>query len=310
MKWYKKGVICSHKDFDLPWYKSNTMVPTPFITSDGTLRILLTFCDQDNVGRIGFVDVDPDDPSKILGHSAKPSLDIGERGAFDDHGVVTASVVRNGDELWLYYSGYQLGVSYPYTIFSGLAISEDDGLTFRRYSRVPILDRTEKEMFSRCAPIVVKEGGLYKMWYLADYKTGWVDNRGKLQPHYITKYLTSDDGIHWGMDEGTHCFTFKGDLEHGLAKPSVWRQGQLYRMIYSIRHLETGYRLGYAESPDGIFFERQDEKVGIDVSPTGWDSEMICFGSVLQKKDKTYLFYCGNHYGLDGFGFAELSNDN
>ena len=76
-------------------------------------------------------------------------------------------------------------------------------------------------------------------------------------------------------------------------------------MMYSIRKLSNGYRLGYAESDDGIKFTRMDDKVGIDVSETGWDSEMICFGSRLQYKDKTYLFYCGNKYGLDGFGYAE-----
>ena len=309
MRWKKKGIICSRQSFDLPWYRKNTMVPTPFITAAGGLRILLTFCDPDNVGRIGYVDVDPADPAKILGHSERPALDVGERGAFDDHGVVTASVLRRGEELWLYYSGYQLGVSYPYTIFSGLAVSRDEGLSFQRHSRVPILDRTEKEMHSRCAPVVLMEEGRFKMWYLADFGNGWVENHGKLQPYYVTKYMESTDGIHWDDAEGEHCLAFKDPAEHGLAKPSVWKQGGRYRMIYSIRHRERGYRLGYAESADGIHFERKDDQVGIDVSETGWDSGMICFGSVLQLGSKTYLFYCGNQYGLDGFGFAELSGD-
>jgi hypothetical protein len=234
---------------------------------------------------------------------------VGERGAFDDHGVVTASVLKNGSELWLYYSGYNLGVSTPYSIFSGLAVSKDEGATFKRYSRVPILDRTEAEMHSRCAPIVAREGGAFRMWYLADVDGGWVDNKGKLQPRYLTKHLRSQDGIHWGSAEGEHCFAFADEKEHGLAKPSVWMEGGRYRMIYSIRHLDKGYRLGYAESADGIHFERMDGLVGIDVSPQGWDSEMQCFASVLKQGAKTRLFYCGNRYGLDGFGYAELSEE-
>jgi len=309
VNWQKKGLICSHQSFSLPWYRKNTMVPTPYVTTDGRLRIFLTFCDADNVGRVGYVDCDPSNPGRILGYSERPSLDVGERGAFDDHGVVTASALRQGKELWLYYSGYQLGVSYPYSIFSGLAISKDEGLSFRRYSRVPILERTQAEMHSRCAPIVMEEGGGFRMWYLGDYRGGWVDNRGKLQPYYVTKHMRSADGIDWGSAEGEHCFSFQDDKEHGLAKPSVWVEGGRYRMIYSIRHLDKGYRLGYAESEDGVRFERQDGRVGIDVSAEGWDSGMICFGSVLRHEGKTLLFYCGNHYGMDGFGYAELERE-
>jgi hypothetical protein len=33
---------------------------------------------------------------------------------------------------------------------------------------------------------------------------------------------------------------------------------------------------------------------------------MIAFAERLQYRDRTYLFYCGNHYGMDGMGYAEL----
>lgn len=309
MKWDKRGLICSHKSFDLPWYRRNTMVPTPFVTRSGGLRVLLTFCDQDNVGRVGWVDLDPAQPSRILGHSRRPSLDVGAPGAFDDHGVVTASVLRRGDELWLYYSGYRLASERPYTIFAGLAISDDEGLSFRRHSSEPLLGPTDAEPWSRCAPIVLQQDGQWRMWYLGDHGGGWIDNGGKLQPRYVTKHLRSADGLRWGDAEGEACLEFQDPREHGLAKPSVWRDGERWRMIYSIRHTQLGYRLGYAESADGVRFKRQDGRVGIDVSAQGWDSEMLCFGSVLQQQGKTRLFYCGNHYGLDGFGYADLASD-
>ena len=46
----------------------------------------------------------------------------------------------------------------------------------------------------------------------------------------------------------------------------------------------------------------------IDVSPTGWDAEMICYPAVINVKGKTYLFYNGNNNGETGFGVAELIN--
>lgn len=307
MKWNKKGLICSHKTFDLTWYKKNTMVPVPYLLDDNTLRIFLTFCDEKNIGRIGFVDVNPENPSEILDFSKEPVIDIGSDGCFDDNGVITASVLKDNDELLLYYSGYQLGVKVPYTIFSGLAISEDNGHSFVKYSNTPILDRINDERSSRAAPIVLKDNNKYKMWYTGDYKSGWIKNEaGKSLPYYYIKYIESSSPKEWKDKEGINCLEFLNEDEHGLAKPCIWKEDSKYKMIYSIRTLSKAYRLGYAESNDGIKFVRMDDEVGIDVSGTGWDSEMICFGSRFEYKDKVYLFYCGNKYGLDGFGYAEL----
>jgi hypothetical protein len=307
MKWDKKGLICSHETFELEWYKKNTMVPLPYLVDDKRLRIFITMCDEKNVGRIGYVDVDPGNPREIIDYRKEPVIDIGEAGMFDDNGVVTASVLRDDDGLRLYYSGYQLSEKVPYYIFSGLAISKDNGETFTKYSKTPILGATAKEPNSRCSPCVMKEGDSYKLWYLADFKDGWLDNKGHRTPYYLTKYITSKDGITWPTEEGIHCVDFSNEDEHGISKPSVWKEDGIYKMIYSIRYLSKGYRMGYAESIDGARFVRMDDHIGIDVSESGWDSEMICFGIPYKYKDKTYLFYCGNHYGIGGFGYAELA---
>jgi hypothetical protein len=96
------------------------------------------------------------------------------------------------------------------------------------------------------------------------------------------------------------------DKEFSLGRPWVLKLEGIYKMFYSIRYLEKLYRIGYAESLDGINWERKDEKVGIDVSKNGWDSEMICYLSVITVEDKTFLFYNGNNNGETGFGYAEL----
>lgn len=306
MKWEKKGLICSHESFDLPWYKKNTMVPVPYLIDDNCLRIFINMCDSENMGRIGYVDVNPDNPSEILDYSKTPALDIGNIGCFDDNGVVTASMLEVGDELWAYYSGYQLCKKIPYLVFGGLAISKDKGKSFKRYSDVPVLDRIHGEINSRCAPVVYKDNGIFKMYYLGDDKISWTEYKGKALPCYTTKYLESEDGINWPQKIGENCIELQDEDEHGLPMPCVWFEDGIYKMIYSIRYKSKGYRLGYAESENGIKFTRMDEKIGIDVSAEGWDSDMICYAKTFNYKNKTYLFYCGNHYGMSGFGYAEL----
>jgi len=73
-----------------------------------------------------------------------------------------------------------------------------------------------------------------------------------------------------------------------------------------IIYLELSYRIGYAESSNGVDWKRKDNDVGIDVSPSGWDSEMIEFPYVFDNKDTRYMLYCGNGFGKTGFGYAIL----
>lgn len=308
MRWQKKGLICSRDTLNLSWYKKNTMVPVPYLVNETRLRIFVTMCDESNVGRIGYVDVAPHDPSQILGYSKTPVVDIGEDGCFDDNGVVTASILKDGDALYLYYSGYQTCVKVPYLIFAGVAVSNDNGLSFTKLSsRVPILDRVVGEVATRCVPTVMKEDRNFRMWYTADTGSGWVSGKEKKLPLYNLKHLTSRSPFEWPREKGEVAVDLRADGdEHGIAKCTVWKEDGLYKIIYSIRSLSKGYRLGYGMSPDGIHFTRLDDQVGIDVSLSGWDSEMIAFAERLQVREKTYLFYCGNHYGMAGMGYAEL----
>ncbi|MDR3088446.1 MAG: hypothetical protein LBU39_01340 [Desulfobulbaceae bacterium] len=100
---------------------------------------------------------------------------------------------------------------------------------------------------------------------------------------------------------------FAHDGEHAIARPSVLRDPDGWKMWYSFRG-ET-YRIGYAESPDGLVWTRLDEQAGIDVSATGWDTEMIEYPFVFDHAGRRYMLYNGNGYGKTGFGLAVLEKD-
>jgi hypothetical protein len=73
-------------------------------------------------------------------------------------------------------------------------------------------------------------------------------------------------------------------------------------MWYSYRG--PSYRLGYAESADGLRWQRMDEAIGIAPSPSGWDSESMCYAQVFDHAGQRYMVYNGNGYGRSGFGLA------
>lgn len=303
MKWEKKGLVYV-PDGSLDWAVHYAFPPTPIRLSRDVLRIYVAFCDAHTVGRIGYVDVDPLDPSRLLKVSQRPVLDIGSPGAFDENGVVPTSIVAHDGKLYLYYVGFQLGQKIRYYQFQGLAISEDGGETFARARRVPIIDRSDAETANRTSAFVMRDEGLFKMWYSGGSE--WEVARGKSLPVYNLRYLESQDGVTWGS-EGHVCVDFASIDEHAIGRPWVLRDARGYRLFYSVRSHSKGYRLGYAESTDGVAWTRKDDQVGLDVSAEGWDSEMAQYSGVITVEGRTYMFYNGNNCGQTGFGYAVLA---
>src|ERR1043166_3612757 len=210
MKWVKKGLIYA-PDGSVRWARKYAYPASPLLMHDNTLRIYLAFCDDNMVGRAGYVDLDVDNPSVIRGVSSQPVLDIGEPGAFDENGVVPTSVIRVGELIYMYYVGYQLGYKVRYFQFQGLAISADGGNSFTRYSRVPVLDRSDRELLNRASAFVMHDDGIFRMWYVGGSE--WITAHGKTLPTYNMRYLESADGKTWGK-EGRVCLVFQNDNTH------------------------------------------------------------------------------------------------
>ena len=72
----------------------------------------------------------------------------------------------------------------------------------------------------------------------------------------------------------------------------------------TVRNKKDSYRIGYADSADGVRWERKDHLAGIDISGEGWDANMIAYPHVLDWRGQRFLFYNGNGFGKSGFGYA------
>src|SRR2546423_1859379 len=162
MKWRKQGLIYGPKDRSSSWAQAWALQPTPFLRDDGRIRVFTGFRTLEGVSRVGFVDVNAENPAQVLRVSQTPALDIGVPGAFDENGVVPCAIVERDGRLFLYYAGYQLGRRVKFYVFSGLAISDDGGETFHRHRQVPVCDRTEREMFFRVIHSIMFEDGRWR----------------------------------------------------------------------------------------------------------------------------------------------------
>lgn len=307
MRWKKLGLIWEPNDCKW-WARSHSMAPTALRMSDDAIRIFITSLDEHGVGRPGYVDVDSHDPTRIRKVSEAPLMDVGMPGCFDDNGVVCSCVIADSQRsLYMYYVGFETLTRIRYRLFTGLALSSDGGETFHRVSQAPILDRIDAELFFRGAPFVVKDAKVYRMWYVAGSE--WVTINHKVLPVYDLRYLESEDGIRW-PNAGKIAMPVTNDDEHGFGRPWVVPRGpDDYQLFYCIRKRSLqSYRLGYAESRNGLEWTRKDDEVGLTVSETGWDSEMICNPCLIDVEGKRYMFYNGNRYGSTGFGCAVLES--
>ena len=293
--WQKIGLLIE-PDRRLWWSRTHAMVPTPLMLGDGLCRVYYSGRDDQNRSHIGWALVDLNTTPKVLERSIEPILSPGELGCFDDNGVTPSCVVDRKDGLYLYYLGWNPGSTVRMHLFGGLAISTDGGATFTRWSRAPILERCPTDPFLNTAPWVIRDGPKWRIYYVSG--VGWVHRD---LPRYLIKTGVSGDGRIWQRD-GAVCIDFNNDEEVALARPYVVRDDDSYKMWFS--HKGGEYRMGYAESADGIHWDRDDSKVWLEPSVDGFDSVMVEYAAVVNHAGQSIMFYNGDNYGADGIGVA------
>lgn len=301
MGWQKQGLVIESPP-PVSWAASHAMVP--FVESiEGGQR--LYFSGRDSMGRsvTGYADGDSREPQSLR-FASGPILEPGPLGTFDESGAMGSSLVVHDGRKYLYYIGWTRGVSVPFYTFVGGAVSEDGGETFERVSAGPLLERSDVDPYLTTSPWVLIDNGIWRMWYASG--TGWQVAEEGPQHRYHIRYAESADGINWRRT-GRVCIDYRNEDEYAIARPCVVKTGDRYRMWYSYRG--DAYRIGYAESVDGLDWERKDLEAGIDASAEGWDSEMIEYPCVFEHGGGLFMLYNGNGYGATGIGLAVLESD-
>lgn len=300
MKWEKRGLIYKPKS-ELYWQKSHAALPTILYLGRDVYRVFFTSRDLENRTYVGYFDWLIGDPGEIIGYSDEPILLAGRMGTFDFQGVQATSVIKCDNKLFLYYLGWTKAEPSPLFYTSiGLAISLDCGDTFQKHSEAPIMERSKYDPWMVSGGTVKVENGLWRMWYLSGISFEIID--GKPRSKYNIKYAESLDGINWNR-EGVIAIDLRDD-ETNISRLSIIEEDGLYKAWFPFKKRSMGYRIGYAESIDGIRWERMDVDVGIDVSSDSWDSEALDKVEVLKHKGKKYMLYNGNEFGKGGIGLA------
>lgn len=299
-RWISRGLVF-RPDSSRWWMRTHACAPVPVHLGQTVYRVYFAGRDDENRSHVGWFDMDLERPDDILAVSQQPVLAPGPLGHFDDHGIYAASAVRDGGSILLYTIGWNPGVPRPLFYASiGRAVSDDNGATFRKIGRAPILQRSEHDPCGVTGPCVLKEGNFWRMWYVSGYR--WEAINGTPVSFYNIKYAESHDGALW-QRAGVVAIDHATPDERNIARPWIVREGAVYRAWFAYG-AGRGYRIGYAESLDGIRFVRRDEEIAFRYSGQGFDDEATAHPAVVCCKGRWYMFYNGNGYGRDGIGLA------
>jgi predicted GH43/DUF377 family glycosyl hydrolase len=305
MAWVKKGLVYGPSG-EADWMRSHAQIPTALARGD-TIRLYITVRPEQKISMTTFVDVDMKDPSRVLYVHKKPILPLGGQGTFDEFGVMPSAALEVNGDIWLYTIGWTRGHTVPYLNAIGLAISKDGGTTFERPFIGPVLDRTPYEPYSTMSPSILRQGDQWHMWYGSG--VDWITVNGKCEPIYVIKYAHSSDGLLWHRPN--ICCVPGQTPGEASTRPAVIYDNGLFHMWFSYRGSQDfrggkgSYRMGYASSKDGKSWRRGDDDAGIAPGDAGaWDSDMMAYPNIIDTPYGRYMFYNGNRFGAEGFGYA------
>lgn len=289
--WQKLGKIFEvNQNSELLWTHSS--YPVPHHENDD-LFVYFASRSKDGTSRV----------FKFLFHENKatlahpePIIEPGCNGSFDCDGVAPRCFVKHQDKELLYLIGWNKCHSFPYTLSIGAAFYHQG--KFEKIGQV--FGRNRYDPIFCTSPSVLLDDGIYKMWYCSC--TEWQS----CGPKYLIKYAESSNGIDWLPSE---TISLGYEAEEALGWPCVTKTCNGYDMYFCKRKNTDKkylnyYESGLAYSKDGLkFLDTGTSPLVRANQPDAWDSEMICYTSVLQD----YLFYNGNGFGKSGIGVAKKS---
>ena len=313
-KWKKLGRVFIPQEVEnISWLKEFAQAPSVLIYEE-FIRVYFSCrpaADSNGqyVSYSAFIDLNRENLFERVNISKGPILKLGELGTFDEFGTYPSSVIRNGNDLFVYYGGWTRCESVPFNVAIGIAKSDDGGKTFNKLGPGPVLSYSVDEPFILSGPKIRIFNNKWYLWYIAGTK--WILDNGKPEPVYKIRMAVSEDGLNW-TKINKDLIESKVEENEAQASPDVFIYEGKYHMYFCYRYSSNyrgknnGYRIGYASSDDLINWKRDDSKAGIDISESGWDSEMISYPHVFELDNTIYMLYLGNQVGRYGFGIAKL----
>jgi len=158
MGWRKKGLIFAPKPNGESMV-SHAQGPVMDHLDNDLIRVYFGTRNSEKHTQTTYIEVRADNPKDVTYIHDGIVLGCGELGCFDDGGAMPSWIVNHDGKKYLYYVGWNAGVTVSYRNSIGIAVSEDGGRSFSRMFKGPIVDRTRTEPHFCSTPCVIIQNG-------------------------------------------------------------------------------------------------------------------------------------------------------
>lgn len=295
--WRKLGRIFEPQALH-PKLASHAANPLALPLGGDLFRIYYSGRDGQNRSSVGYVDFDLARREILYIHD-RPAVEHGPDGSFFSHGISIGNCYEAGGKRYILFMGWQVPADGHWRGDIGRLAVEPDG-TLAVDGKGPFLGASDVDPLSLSYPWVTPVEGGFKMWYGSTIS--WDAGNGEML--HVINQAVSSDGLQW--DPRGLAVPFALGKAQAFSRPTVLRDDAgHYRMWFSFRGAPgRAYRIGYAESDDGEAWRLRLDRAGMDVSPDGWDSEMVEYPFAFRHEGQDFLLYNGNGHGRTGFGLA------
>lgn len=277
--------------------------PLPIHVAGDIYRIFYCGRDDQNRSSVGAVDIDIVQRNVITEHST-PFFEHGPVGSFYSDGISIGNCYEADGITYMLFMGWQHPSDGHWRGDIGrLIVTPEISLKLEDENFFLGIDSTDPVSLSYPWVQPLSESG-FNMWYGSTLT--WDAGNGEML--HVINHAYSADGHQWhrtGL-----AVPFELGRAQAFSRPTVLinKSGD-FEMWFSFRGgADEKYRIGYAKSDNGKNWRLDLKNSGIDVSPTGWDSEMIEYPFVFNHNGVRYMLYNGNGYGKTGFGLAVLDD--
>lgn len=278
---------------------SHAANPLPVHIAGNIYRIFFSARDQQNRSSVGAVDVDILQHKVITEHHS-PFFEHGPEASFYSNGVSIGNCYEANGVRYMLFMGWQSPLGGHWRGDIGRLIVTP-GLCLQLEDDKPFMGSDSIDPISLSYPWVQERPlGGFDMWYGSTL--AWDTGNGEML--HVIQHAASNDGNNWSRTG--LAVPYRIGFAQAFSRPTVvLNNSGDFEMWFSLRSgAGEKYRIGYARSVDGKNWTLDLDSVGIDVSLSGWDSEMIEYPFVFDHKGARYMLYNGNGYGKTGFGLA------
>lgn len=274
------------------WDSSSVSAPR-VIRDNGTYRMWYDGSSVQNPGwGWGIGRAESTDGIEWLKEDDNPLLVAGDSGEWDSQYRGQVAILKEASGYKMWYAGSDGGARQV-----GYATSTD-GVNWETHAGNPVLATGSPGSWDdtiTSGPAIIKDGGLYKMWYHGCNSNYTACSIG---------YATSPNGVDWTKYANNPVLIGSADSWDSaiLTSPAVIKNGNTYLMWYT----GLGPEIGLATSPDGIQWTNYP---GNPVISESWDGRKVAQSNVLLE-DSIYKmwFRAGQQQDDRAIGYAESSD--